>query len=517
MLKVGPKHGSLLAAVLLVTPLIAVVTPPQGASVFRAGARLVEVEVVVRGNPAPPSGFREALKSALDSGPPFGPPGAMVTGLAKDDFQLFDEGHAAPIAVFRAGPSNDAASARLPPGATSNRQDSRGQPLNVATAVLIDFLNTPWESTDYARLGMTRLLHSLAEADSRTAVYSLGKNLHILKDFTEDPQKLMEAAAKPDQPHSELPPYLASALRDYGDLPTAPQSAAGVHPQMTVAALKLIIQHLSGVPGRKNLVWLMARPRVPPAVASMLLQANIVLYPVAIRSVGSFDVAFETLENEHATQDLAAATGGRAFYDAMDLTLAVRASEEDSSTHYLLGYYPAEDALDGKYHRIVVKLRNAKLAGAYEVRYRTGYFATKVAVPLPPPTLQELFEGPVDATGIGLAAQAKPDADHPGLYDVSVTVDLHDIHLDSKDGHFTGAFDLYIPNPSTKHSVKTAIVPVDLTEEQLADALGNGLTGGVTGVESESGEIRVVVRVRATGVARIGAYSSPEALSVALP
>ena len=185
----------------------------------------------------------------------------------------------------------------------------------------------------------------------------------------------------------------------------------------------------------------------------------------------------------------------------MDLTLAVRASEEDSSTHYVLGYYPAEAALDGKYHRIVVKLRNAKLAGDYEVRYRTGYFATKVAVPLPPPTPQELFEGPVDATGIGLAAQAKPDADHPGLYDVRVTVDLHDIRLDSKDGHFIGAFDLSIPNPSTKHSVKTAIVPVDLTEEQLVDALGSGLTGGVTGVESESGEIRVVVRDRATGVA----------------
>jgi hypothetical protein len=102
---------------------------------------------------------------------------------------------------------------------------------------------------------------------------------------------------------------------------------------------------------------------------------------------------------------------------------------------------------------------------------------------------------------IGLMAQATPATQHPGLYDVQVTVDLHDIHLEPKDGHFTGAFDLSVLNPSSKGTVKTGTVQVDLTESQLLKSLENGLSVFVSGTEAEFGEIRVVVRDRTTGVA----------------
>ena len=82
-----------------------------------------------------------------------------------------------------------------------------------------------------------------------------------------------------------------------------------------------------------------------------------------------------------------------------------------------------------------------------------------------------------------------------------VTVDLHDIHLEHKDGHFTGAFDVSVPNPSTKGTVNTGTVAVDLTDEQLAKALEKGFNVSMTGAKSESGEIRVVVRDRTTGIA----------------
>ena len=41
------------------------------------------------------------------------------------------------------------------------------------------------------------------------------------------------------------------------------------------------------------------------------------------------------------------AFGGRAFFDARDLTFAVQTAEEDSHTSYVLGYYAADDVLDG--------------------------------------------------------------------------------------------------------------------------------------------------------------------------
>ena len=98
---------------------------------------------------------------------------------------------------------------------------------------------------------------------------------------------------------------------------------------MTVKALKLIVQHLSGVPGPQEPGLVYGRPRnVPPAVMALLQQANIVLYPVLVRLVR--DCARRAKPS--ATQALAAATGGRAFADALDLTFAVRTAEEDAGT-----------------------------------------------------------------------------------------------------------------------------------------------------------------------------------------
>ena len=273
-----------------ILPFVAALQPSQEPAVFHSGTRLVEVEVVVRNQPVRPPGVGEWFKWVLDSGPPFGPPGDVLKGLTKDDFTLLDDGKPQQIAVFRAGASKDEKPADakltvLPPGAVSNRQDSRGRPVNGATAILIDFLNTDFGCLGYERLGMTNLLRSLTDTDSRIALYTLGENLHVLDDFADDPQKLRETAAQLDQPHGKLPAEIASAIKDYGDLLDLGRDY--VHGQMTIKALRLIIQHLSGVPGRKNLVWLMHEPsRVPGAVMALAQQANIVLYPVLVRATG---------------------------------------------------------------------------------------------------------------------------------------------------------------------------------------------------------------------------------------
>jgi VWFA-related protein len=486
-----------------VLPLAAAFQPSQEPTVFHSGTRLVEVEVVVRDQPVRPPGVGEWFKWVLDSGPPFGPPGALHTGLTRDDFTLLDQGKPQQIAVFRAGvPSNAHPDSdrpvRLPPGAVSNRQDSQGRPVDSATAILIDFLNTDFGCLGYERMGMTNLLRSFTETDSRIALYTLGENLHVLHDFTDSPQELKEIAAQLNQPHSKLPPAIASAIKDYGDLLDLGREQ--VHGQMTVRALRMIIQHLSGVYGRKNLVWLMHEPsRVPGAVMGMAQQANIVLYPVLVRATGGELCPGAPIS---VAEDFAAVTGARAFFDSLDLTFAVRATEEDAGTAYVLGYYPAEEMLDGRYHQITVKLFNkAPDKQPLEVRYRPGYLATKVAIPPPSPAPEELFEGPVNSARIGLTAQATPEAQDPGRYDLRMTVDLHDIHLEPKDGHFTGAFDLSVLNPSSKGTVFTSTLALELTNKELAEALETGFAVAVTGAQAESGEIRVVVRDRATGIA----------------
>ena len=56
-----------------------------------------------------------------------------------------------------------------------------------------------------------------------------------------------------------------------------------------------------------------------------------------------------------------------------------------------------------------------------------------------------------------------------------VTVNLHDIHVNHKDGHFIGAFDLSVPNPSNKGTVFTGSIAVDVPDREFAEALENGL------------------------------------------
>lgn len=514
--------------VILASLVVCAIAPAQQgparepAAVFRSGTRLVEVEVVVRGPQVSPPGVHGALLDAFASGSPFGPAGPMISNLTKADFTLLDNGAPREIAVFRSdsfsGQKSDpgaprAESSTLAPGTVSNRIDNLGEPINGATAVLIDQLNTHFDLKAYERSGVTKLLRSLTESD-RIALYALGAQLHLVQGFTTDPKKLVDAVAKLDPGRDLVPARLEDILQDYppGSEPDADcakkivcrevEVNADIHNQTTIGALTLVVRDLARVRGRKNLIWLMDEPRIPPAVVAMLQASNIALYPVLVRAVGESGVLspgfarnghlspFTELQRERQASDLATSTGGKAFFDAMDLPSALRAAEEDSSGDYVLGFYPPDDALDGKYHRLVVKIANKRV----EIGYRPGYIATK------PPDTSELLQAPADSNGIGLAAQLLPDPGRPGFRRIHLTIDLHDLHLEPKDGRFVGSGDLLLVSPGS-NSVRSGALEVNLTREELAKALESGFVLNIDRVGNQSGEIRIVVRDRYTGAA----------------
>lgn len=431
---------------------------PQPA-MYRSGTRLVEVEVVVDGKHGP------------------------VKGLTKDDFTLLDEGKPQPIAMLRASAIHDPNPIALPPGAVSNREDSRGLPWNGATVVLIDLLNTRFEMSGYARMGMKKLLQEITDVDTRTAVYSLGDGLHILKDFTDDPRALMDAAAKLDSPKRLKPAELKSAFEDSGNLLALDgvDAAVATEGEMSDRALRLIMQHLSRVPGRKNLVWLMDGPNIPSDIMTLALEANIAIYPVLLRSL-DFDGIVVT---QHHVQ----ITGGRAFFDAEDLPEALRAAEQDADSAYILGYYPPVSALDGKLHHLTVRLSKRSLVA----HYRPGYVATRQ-------TGGELVQSPLDLTGVGLTAELGQDPAKPGLREMRLTVDLHDVRLEESNGRLRGAFDLMLLTPGS-HRLFYEAVQVGFPQTRLQTALATGYSVSVSGLNVQSGELRVAVRDRSTGIA----------------
>ena len=281
--------------------------------------------------------------------------------------------------------------------------------MNNATAVLMDFLNTGFDYTGYERVGVTNLLRSLAQTDSRVALYTLGENLHMLHDFTDNSQKLVEIAAKLDQKHSPLPSDLKSALRDFGDLMTLDQDetaamGAAVHARMTENALKLIIERLSGVPGRKNLVWLMDDPRnVPPAVTAMLLRANIVLYPVLVRTVRTGDPDQASSSQKLLLPPPAAGHSSMPGISPSRSRLRrrIRTRLMFSDTTRL----PTCSTGSITRSRLRSTARTPDKQ-TLEVHYRPGYLATKVAIPAAAPSPEELYDGRVNSARIGLMGQA---------------------------------------------------------------------------------------------------------------
>ena len=208
-----------------------------------------------------------------------------------------------------------------------------------------------------------------------------------------------------------------------------------------------------------------------------------------VRGVGCFDCPPEELEKQKGAQGVAASTGGKAFFDAMDLSFAVHAAEEDSHSSYVLGFYPSEAMLDGSYHHLTVRVRNA----AYSLNYRPGYLATKAGQAAPALSAQALLDAPLESSGIGLTAKLQPDPARPGMRQLQLVVDLHDVRLQPEDGRLKGAFEVLVVNRASG-ALSSDRIPVDIPAEALATALETGYTVVFKGIDAQPGELRAVVR-----------------------
>jgi VWFA-related protein len=215
---------------------------PQAPAV-RATTRLVWLSVVVKdknGNPVP--------------------------DLTSADFSIRDEKKPQAIRFFRVD-SNEppkAAPKPLPADIYTNRpQDAASVPPNV-TVILFDGLNTKLSDQAQARDQVSQFLKQIQPND-RVALYALGRELHVLQDFTRDSSRVVAALRKSrGESTMDLDASTPDQLQTGNDamdllLKDAFQREASYYIQervhLTVAALTEISQHLASLPGRKNLVW----------------------------------------------------------------------------------------------------------------------------------------------------------------------------------------------------------------------------------------------------------------------
>jgi VWFA-related protein len=137
---------------------------------------------------------------------------------------------------------------------------------------------------------------------------------------------------------------------------------------------------LAREPGRKTIIVLTdgvdttSRMKLGDAIDEAL-RAEVVIYAIGIGDPGTGGI------NEGGLKKLTEATGGRAVFPKgnRDLDSAFSQLEQDLRQQYLLAYEPKNEATDGSFRKIEVKLKNRteKESKELKIRHRKGYYAPK--------------------------------------------------------------------------------------------------------------------------------------------
>jgi VWFA-related protein len=497
-----------IAAAIALVPLV-VAGQQENPPVLRTSTHLVQVNVIVQDKN-----------------------GQAVTDLTKDDFVVKDRGQAQEIGLFSVDATNQAVQSRevLPRNIFSDEPKYNGGAPNGVTIVLLDNLNTltgstplPYENTPYwledlalsnAKLHLMTFLKQL-DPNDRIAVYGLTDSVHVLCDFTCNRDQLLKVVGKYDTAsHTQRDAVEPGRFHTAPDqapedfnrpLDTSVQMLASLNnqarAQATMAALTAIADHVVGIPGRKNLLWLTANlPVSGEAVARVLSRADIAAYPVDARGLlprapeGNIEGVMDGdayAKGElgappaqspqpigiEAMEKMADDTGGRAFVNSNDLTGAIRKVIEESAVTYTLGFYVDPSSLDGKFHELRIQVKRPGLA----LRYPRGYFALKDSSATADERHNNFLvaiRSPIDSAAIPLLVRATL-ADQPAhSLQIAGSIGLGSLYVTQKDGTRFGTVDLYLVEQDAAGNVlhqDSTHLRLKLTEQQYENYLKSGI------------------------------------------
>ncbi|HEY4363381.1 MAG TPA: VWA domain-containing protein [Bryobacteraceae bacterium] len=502
--------------------------------IYRVGTRLVTVDVTVHS----------------DKG--------AVKGLSKEDFILQDKGKTQPIAVFamtEAGAAPATKPEPLPPNVSSNRMNNGGEMTQSATVVLFDRLNTP-AALDQAnvRTRVLAMLTSLKPTD-RVGFYSLGTSLTMVQDFNEDADRMVQAAKRLGSGQGAAPSDARSQQVDAAlkeAMTPIQQQDIRLRVPTTQQALQTIARHLAGIPGRKNLVWVLSdfpltygedasrRANYDAEVAlagSIMADANVAVYPMDPRGVTTSSSTSSGATNDNSSgaeqagrlmkganaassssttalgqsgtetvDSIAKATGGTAYHNTNDLAGDVRKVLAESEVSYTLGFYVEDKALDGKSHDLTVKLVNKPETKGATPRYKKSYMATPPQAALKQrPGLSDLIRDAFDATEVGVMAATAPDPNKPGMNLVQVRVTLGDVQFEHRADKWVGAIELGMAIEDMNGKATNAVTvptPLNFSDEQLKKGLVSGMIiDSSAPAPAQPGRLRIVILDKTSGAA----------------
>ena len=344
------RLSSQVLALLLLLPSLALAqlpaaAPEQPASTFtlQTGTRLVLTDLLVldrNGNP--------------------------VLGLPATAFHITEDKHPQDLASFEEHHNDQqpTATAPQPPksatGTYSN--DFLLHPPPVLNILVLDTTNIPIEDQMYLSFQLTRFLETFPAGASLAIYGRSGAHSVLLQKFTTDRTLLLAAIT-----HA-LPRFLPSGREYLSDLST----------------LQQIADTFGDLPGRKNVIWftggstLFIRPDATTVpnydqwrrIYDQLEASRIAIFPVDARGLTTY--TGEGLTRQHfLMQEVAAATGGTAFFNNNGLTQITTHLTSTGGDFYTLTYSPRDYREDRKWHKVAIAVDGP----GYTLSYRRGYFA----------------------------------------------------------------------------------------------------------------------------------------------
>jgi Ca-activated chloride channel family protein len=252
--------------------------------------------------------------------------GAIIGGLERGNFAVFEDGHAQPIALFE-------------------RQSELPLNLTLAIDTSGSVHKDMAEETNAAR----RFAHALLRSQDQMSLLQFATQVRELTPFT---SKLSQI----DHGLGQLRGDWATALYD---------------------AVYLGSQRLGPKQGRKVLILVSdgddTASRATYAEAlEQALRSEVMIYSIIDVPIAAS--AGRGLGGEHALITLAEQTGGKSYYvsdGGLDKVFA-RISD-DLRTQYLLGYYPKNQEPGRAFHRIQVTIPRAS-SDSFNIRHKTGYY-----------------------------------------------------------------------------------------------------------------------------------------------
>ena len=344
--------------------------------------------------------------------------GDVVRGLNQSDFSIFENGKEQHIDTFdfesvdMATPLNEATVSGLAAGPNAGGQKAvvvaKPEELRNHRLIVMFFDLTSMQPEDLDRSveAAQAFLKTKMQPADLVALVSLGDTLNVDQDFTADKNALINEVGVYNG--TESPGFASGATANSNQV----EDTTGYTPDESefndlntdreLFALRAVSQSLAKINEKKSLLYFsggIQRDGIENqaslrAAINAAVRADLAIYSVdtrglqaigplgdastgSLRGQGAYNGGSvgnnmnANLASQEVMATLSTDTGGKAFFDSNDFAPAFAQVQKDTSAYYAIGFHSTNLARDGKYRKLMVKVKRPGL----KIEYRPGYYA----------------------------------------------------------------------------------------------------------------------------------------------